>query len=135
MDNAKNAIRWREFADSDLRVAAHLSKNMWPIPIEQICYHCQQSAEKYLKAYLILKGQTPPRTHDLKELLRHCETAGGHSLADIVDDCSDLTPYAVLPRYPSDVELEEIDMRLALKCANHIKDFMQSLAPLLFSKP
>lgn len=34
------------------------------------CYHCQQSAEKYLKGYLVLYGKNPPRTHDLDELCK-----------------------------------------------------------------
>jgi len=36
----------------DLNTAEYL-KNMKPLPIEIICYHCQQSAEKYLKGYLV----------------------------------------------------------------------------------
>jgi len=35
----------------DLGTAEYL-QNMSPLPLEIICYHCQQSAEKYLKGYL-----------------------------------------------------------------------------------
>jgi len=34
-----------------------------------ICYHCQQAAEKYLKALLQEVGEPIPRTHDLPKLL------------------------------------------------------------------
>jgi len=34
-----------------------------------VCFHCQQAAEKYLKALLDEQGLTVPRTHDLEDLL------------------------------------------------------------------
>ena len=43
---------WFQFADIDLASAEHL-QSMRPQPLEIICYHCQQSAEKNLKGYLI----------------------------------------------------------------------------------
>ncbi|NJN94206.1 MAG: HEPN domain-containing protein [Anaerolineales bacterium] len=32
-------------------------------------FFCQQAAEKYLKAFLLTAGQTPPRIHDIDALL------------------------------------------------------------------
>ncbi|MCD4692773.1 MAG: HEPN domain-containing protein [Calditrichales bacterium] len=46
MDNKDIANEWFEIANMDLSSASFL-KNMQPVPIEIICYHCQQSAEKY----------------------------------------------------------------------------------------
>ena len=43
---------WLEIASKDYNTALFL-RNMKPIPLEIICFHCQQSAEKDLKAYLI----------------------------------------------------------------------------------
>jgi HEPN domain-containing protein len=37
---------------------------------DQLCFHCQQSAEKYLKALLEEVGQAAPKTHDLDRLLK-----------------------------------------------------------------
>ncbi len=34
-----------------------------------VCFHCQQAAEKYLKAVLNEQGLPAPRTHDLEDLL------------------------------------------------------------------
>ena len=133
MDNIESAREWQKFANSDLGIAEHLSSTMWPVPIEGICYHCQQAAEKYLKAYLVLKGQTPPRTHDLNELLGRCSGIGD-SFEQIADDCSQLIPYITMTRYPSDIELEISDVELALKSARHIGDFVQGLAPELLPK-
>jgi HEPN domain-containing protein len=33
-----------------------------------VCFHCQQAAEKYLKAILNEQGMPVPRTHDLETL-------------------------------------------------------------------
>lgn len=51
----------------ELMSAEYLLK-MHPMPIGIICYHCQQSAEKYLKGFLVLHGMSPPKTHDLNQL-------------------------------------------------------------------
>ncbi len=36
---------------------------------DSICFHCQQTAEKYLKALVQELGQVVKRTHDLEDLL------------------------------------------------------------------
>ena len=46
---------------------------MYPKPIEIICYHCEQSAEKYLKGYLIRNENKLERTHDLVMLNNKCK--------------------------------------------------------------
>jgi HEPN domain-containing protein len=66
---------------------------------DQVCFHCQQSAEKYLKALLQELGVVPPRTHDLVRLLDlllpHAPT-----LASLRRRLNSLTQYAVEIRYP-----------------------------------
>ncbi len=56
MDNKKIAMEWFKFAEEDLSSAEFLL-NKRPVPLEIICYHCQQSSEKYLKGYIILNGE------------------------------------------------------------------------------
>ncbi|QNO15339.1 HEPN domain-containing protein [Alkalicella caledoniensis] len=46
MDNLTSAKEWLRLAKMDLMSAEYLLKKN-PVPIEVICYHCQQSAEKY----------------------------------------------------------------------------------------
>jgi len=46
----------------ELRVTEHPN-------FDAACYHAQQCAEKYLKAYLVEAGQVVPRVHDLEALL------------------------------------------------------------------
>jgi HEPN domain-containing protein len=45
---------WIRFAEMDLN-SANILSNHYPQPVEIICYHCQQSAEKILKAFAIIR--------------------------------------------------------------------------------
>jgi HEPN domain-containing protein len=56
-------------AEGDLRAARAL-RNVEPTLHSQICFECQQSAEKYLKALLQESGLPVPRTHNLVDLLK-----------------------------------------------------------------
>ena len=73
MDNRTRAQEWQKFAEMDLKSGEYLL-NMHPVPMEIICYHCQQSAEKYLKGYLVC-SITPLRRKKVKiefaDLLRN----------------------------------------------------------------
>lgn len=62
MDNMQIANEWFEFAELDLKTAIYLL-DMKPKPNEIICYHCQQSAEKFLKGYLVSEGEEIKKTH------------------------------------------------------------------------
>ena len=125
MVNTKEAQEWQRLADMDLRTAEYL-KNMKPLPIEIICYHCQQSAEEYLKGYIVFCGMAPPRMHDLDELCKLC-LKYSNTFKNIADQCSDLTAYGVQPRYPMELILEEEDMQQALNSAKAIKDFVLAI--------
>ena len=127
MDNRTRAREWQRLAEMDLSSAEYLL-NMLPVPAEIICYHCQQSAEKYLKGYLVLHGINPPKIHDLNELRKLCSDLSD-TFKKIADQCSDLTAYGVQPRYPMELMLEERDMRQALSSAKAIRDFVLNLAP------
>jgi HEPN domain-containing protein len=119
------AARWLQKAVDDLDNATFLFENKWPRPLELVCYLCSQSAEKALKSYIIQKGETPPYTHDLGTLCRIC-IAYSSDFSDVVDDCLDITPYAVQTRYPNDIELVETETQLALRKAARIFDFCKS---------
>lgn len=47
---------WYDMAVMDLGVAKHLDASYYPKPLEIICYHCQQAAEKAVKALIIHYG-------------------------------------------------------------------------------
>lgn len=125
MVDIKEYKEWQRLADMDLKTAEYL-KEMKPLPIEIICYHCQQSAEKYLKGYLVLSGELPPKMHDLDELCKLC-IKHSNSFNSIADNCSDLTAYGVQPRYPMELSLDEDDMKQVLDGAKKVKDFIVAI--------
>ena len=55
-------------AESDFQIAVTIARGTKPFHDEQ-CFHCQQSAEKYLKVLLEELGQPIPKSHDLEDLL------------------------------------------------------------------
>jgi HEPN domain-containing protein len=96
---------------------------MYPIPLEIICYHCQQSAEKYLKGYSALNGGEIVKTHDLTILNKIC-IGYDQEFQLIRDDCVELVDYGVQVRYPVETELEEHDMNKEIESAETIQKFI-----------
>ena len=122
MNKKSIAQEWFDVANQDLASANYL-QNMQPVPIEIICYHCQQTAEKYLKGFLAYLGQEVQKTHDLVLLNKLCQETDS-DFKKIAEDCLLLTDYGVNIRYPYPLELNEEDMQLALKNAENIKSFV-----------
>lgn len=114
-DSAIEANRWLRFAHDDLS-AARLFLNNSPFLPNQACYHAQQSAEKALKAVLILYGILFPRTHDLSAIAA-CLPEEFASLVNEID-LVDLTSWAITSRYPGDwPEATLEDARIAIESA------------------
>src|SRR5437660_698815 len=91
---------WIRKAESDFRLAAAIARGNEPFHDEQ-CFHCQQSAEKYLKALLEELGLAVPRTHVLKDVL--ALLAPHHpSLVGFRRGLTFLTRFSVDIRYPGD---------------------------------
>lgn len=119
MDNKAVAQEWFTYADADLQSALFLL-DMHPAPREIICYHCQQSAEKYLKGFIALNGGELLRTHDLLILNKKCSFYNSN-LSVLEDDCINLTDYGVQVRYPFSIDITEEDMEQAIKSAKRVK--------------
>ena len=115
---------WIRYSDTDFATAKHLYENMRPVPLEIICYHCQQSAEKALKAYWIFSNMKPPRTHDLILLRNECEKID-KSFEAIVENCVNLNDYSSQPRYPMEMEITDEDTHLALRDSETISEFVK----------
>lgn len=125
MDNINIANKWFGYAESDLKTAIYLL-DMKPKPNEIICYHCQQSAEKFLKGYLAFEREPIKKTHDLQFL---CKLASqkNEKLNIIEDDCIELTDYGVEVRYPFHTDIEDIDVDRAIISANRIKEIITQI--------
>ena len=93
------AAEWVAKAEADYQGAVALGRRRkMPLP-DLVCFHCQQCAEKYLKALLQEAGSAFPKTHVLVDL---ANLAIGHdpSLAVIQPSLLILEDYAVKFRYP-----------------------------------
>lgn len=115
-DAARNeAIAWLAIARRDLDSAKRLLAGIPPYR-DTAAYHCQQAAEKALKAFLTAKAKPFPKTHDLTVLVTLAKMADPNAVqweeAAIV-----LTPYATLYRYPdafSEPDSDDLDEAIAL---------------------
>jgi HEPN domain-containing protein len=124
-------LPWVTKADNDLLSARHLAENMRPAPIEIVCFHCQQSVEKYLKSFLVYNDQEPPKIHDLVELVKLCGNLDADFL-QLSQKCEYLTPFAAQARYPGAINPEDTDMSRALDFAQDIIEFVKLKMPELF---
>jgi HEPN domain-containing protein len=115
---------WIQRAENDISSASFLTEKMYPVPTEIVCFHCQQAAEKYLKAFLVYNDQEPPKTHDLIELARLCSSFD-KDFTVIIPKCEYLLPFAAQTRYPSKIEIKEEDMKKALAYAKDIIEFVK----------
>jgi HEPN domain-containing protein len=114
---------WIRFAEMDLN-SANILSNHYPKPVEIICYHCQQSAEKILKVFLILQENTPPKIHDLLQLLALCVNL--ESKADeIFNQRNILNRYSTVTHYPAEIKITEYDSKTALRYAKEVLDFFK----------
>lgn len=70
MTITKYVTDWLIRADEDILMAELAIKNAGPPNL--ICFHAQQSAEKYLKAFLSFCEFTVRKIHDLPTLIAQC---------------------------------------------------------------
>jgi len=92
------AIEWFQRGDRDLETAQLLYEEQGYTDI--IAFHIQQAIEKYLKGYLILKGQRAPRVHELDTLLNLVAKIDQDLYPPYIDLCEKATRYYIEERYP-----------------------------------
>jgi len=99
-DKAVTVKRWLVRAAHDLRTAEIMLAQP-DAPTDIVCFHCQQCAEKALKAWLVSVERDFPKTHDLQRLLSLCaESDEGFAR---MEECTiALADYAVETRYVDD---------------------------------
>lgn len=116
---------WMKYAAENLQVAKHEIEHKVPA-YHTICFLCRESAEKFLKAYLISKGWALKKTHDIVELLEYCSDYD-KEFELLVEDGTVLNDYIANGRYPGDIAFEEIGLKQAKKViekAERIKEFV-----------
>ncbi len=100
MDEAKRVIvqTWLFKARRDLASAHRLADKSAPL-LDTAVYHCQQAAEKAVKAVLVFHDIRVPKTHDLEDLILEA-AAFTSDYAALTGTAQRLTQYATLFRYP-----------------------------------
>ena len=123
------ARQWTARAANDL-LNADNNLSAARTPCDTVCFHCQQAAEKLLKAVLAAQGRPPPRTHVLLVLLEEVAVFFP-SVEGLREDLAVLTPYAVAARYPDDDADQPglDDAREARECARHVLSWVLSAIP------
>lgn len=103
MDEAKRrlVLGWLAKSEDDLRVARLLIAEENRLYAAGV-YHCQQAAEKILKAWLTCRDIVFPKTHDLEALLHLCRTQEP-GFSAYAEHARVLTPLATEFRYPGDL--------------------------------
>lgn len=128
------ARQWLAKAWNDLLNADNNLKSE-EIPFDTVCFHCQQAAEKLLKAYLAGNGKAYHITHDLLLLLENilCIRPDAEHLRDAL---SILMPYAVEIRYPDDWYMpSKQDTLEAREAANEVMNWLEHAMPEIFQFP
>jgi HEPN domain-containing protein len=115
---------WVRKAEADYRAAEKLNRGGDPLH-DQVCFHCQQCAEKYLKALMEELGLTVHRTHVLQRLLTRL-LPHHPSLRALNGGMKFLTRFAVGTRYPGD-DASKRQARAALRWAGKSRDAIRLL--------
>ncbi|NQV03682.1 MAG: HEPN domain-containing protein [Bacteroidia bacterium] len=110
-DELQYLKQWVAKAEEDLLVVRQLMNSEHQIH-GAIAFHCQQSAEKFLKAFMAFHRLEIPRTHNIEFLLSQCSRID-NDFSQI--DPGNLTDFGVEVRYPGDFlepTVNEIDEML-----------------------
>ena len=126
MDKEHDVGEWLRYSNMDLETAKFLLETMHPAPLEIICYHCQQSAEKFLKALQIHFGEEVEKTHDLVRLVNSLRkyTEIPENFPHLLNT---LTQFATKTRYPQQIVLDEAQARRAITNAEQVKAWAESV--------
>ena len=121
------AREWIEKAEGDLANARLVLRAGKRCPSETVCFHAQQCAEKYLKAYLTFRSLEFPKTHSIQTLLSLMPAAARPKLA--VREQALLSEYAVGIRYPGPTDISLTEARQAVALARRVRKHLRSLLP------
>ena len=110
-------IEWISKAEGDYAVAQREVK-LNDGNHDAVCFHSQQMAEKYLKAFLFKNRVDFPKIHNLIELLELCLVID-ESLETSREFLDRLEDYAVLYRYPG-ASADHSDAEIAFQDAKYV---------------
>lgn len=119
-------LEWLHKAESDFLFAEASLRELSGF-YSQICVLCHDSAEKYLKSFIIYNGSRPDRTHDLFVLVNECSTFN-NDMVRLNEACSVLNDFYTPLKYPSHYpEISREQAEEALSAARSIKDAVEGM--------
>ena len=123
----REVIEWVDKAEGDF-ISAKREYRARKMPnFDAACFHAQQSAEKYLKAYIQALKIPIPKTHDLVRLLS--EIPPTPALESLRSGMATLTAYAVEFRYPGECASQEV-AKDAITLCGAVRDELRHLLSL-----
>lgn len=124
-NNQKLAKEWFNIGEEELKFAKASFEDLGAF-YPQICFQCQQAAEKYLKGFLVYHKKRFPKIHDLTQLVKLCSKID-KSFLNLLKEADILSQYYLTSRYPleyppaSKREAAEA-LQIAKKTINFIKE-------------
>jgi HEPN domain-containing protein len=121
-------LEWVEKAEGDYATTLRELRARKAPNYDAACFHAQQVAEKYLKAFLQEHAQNIPKTHSLVDLLALVLEIDA-SFHMIRPDLIRLDRYAVRFRYPGE-RADRNEARFALRSAEAVRQFGRAMLGL-----
>jgi HEPN domain-containing protein len=116
-------IEWIDKAEGDLLTAQREYRARNRPNYDAVCFHAQQTAEKYLKACLQEANKAIPRIHNLVDLVSLCiEVDPIFSILE--PELRGLDGYAVRTRYPGQNATKE-EALIAIKTSKNVRIFIR----------
>ncbi len=117
-------LEWVERAEEDFHLAQVALRQRKFKAYNSACFHAQQCAEKYLKAFLVRHNIAFRKTHDLRELRRQCVEVD--SVFDLLTDALLLlNQFTIDSRYPG-LALTHQDARDAIAAMKQVRAFVRA---------
>ena len=124
---ANETLAWLAKADQDLGAARMLLEGYPDVAL----FHCQQAAEKALKAFLVWHDVPFRKSHDLREIGQQCVVVDP-SIESLARNAAPLAVFAWRTRYP-DEETEPMpreEARAVLATAEDTVAAVRQLLPI-----
>lgn len=116
-------LEWVEKAEGDIITAQREYRARSHPNYDAACFHAQQTAEKYLKAWLQEFGRDIPRIHNLVELVSLCIEIDG-TFSVLEPELRGLDSYAVRTRYPGQNASKD-EAKKAIKISLGVRKFVR----------
>jgi len=129
MDKLREVVlEWIQKAENDF-LAVEILMRAETCPLDVLCFHCQQTAEKYMKAILVERQKRVRKIHDLQALLDECLDLAPE-LESVSGDILDLQSYGPEVRYPGwpDISVDDLPrvMQMMERIRRQIRGYFES---------